>query len=208
MRALRHNVFLKRCVRHARFLIVPGLLCIAECSLFDTREPEDPTQTSSRNRPPDLPEIVMANLTIAVEEKNIANYADCFANPATSSHEFVFTPTGDALTQYPGVLDHWTYEDERNYFQNLITKTGMNRISQLSLTPRDSILSSDSVIYTFDYFLFFDHTEPGFERTAQGSAQFTIGKNSNNKWAIYRWIDFRTVTTGITWSYFKGKFGG
>jgi len=175
------------------------------CGLFGPRDPEPPTQSGLNNRPPTEPSIVIANLQSAIDQKNIVNYAGCFADPSKGNPPFVFIPSADAGALYAGVLSTWSYNDEQAYFQNLIARSPAQAFSSLSLTLKTSTVSADSVVYSYDYVLVFEHTDPGFPRTARGALQFTLRVDNSNFWMIQRWVDFRT-TADISWSHFKGNF--
>jgi hypothetical protein len=177
-------------------IAIPTLLVPLHCSLFEPREPEPPTQSSFDFRPPTVPTIVISNLQNAVS---------CFSDPMKTGRAFTFIPSAEASAQYPGLLANWTIADELSYFQNLIAKSPPNGFSSLTLTPKSSVVTADSVIYDFDYTLTFEHTEVGFPTTFRGTLQFSIGTDNSNFWSIYRWSDFKT-TTDITWSLMKGKF--
>lgn len=118
----------------------------------------------------------------------------------------MFVPSPEGREQYAAVFSDWTAGDEQAYFRNLVARGVTNGFSNLFLVPRDSVITADSVIYSFDYTFTFEHTEPGFPVTARGNLQFTLVPDANNFWAISRWSDFKTATD-ITWSLFKGKFG-
>ncbi|MEK9137717.1 MAG: hypothetical protein AAB393_11395 [Bacteroidota bacterium] len=174
------------------------------CNLFEPREPEQPSQSSSDFRPPTTPEIVIANLQSSIAQKNIQNYINCFADPARARRGFFFVPSPEASAQYPSVLSAWTYAEEHAYMQNLISKAAPNGFSSLLLTRRSSVVSADSVVWSYDYVFTFQHTEAGFPSTARGNLQFTLGVD-NSTWSIYTWSDFKT-TPDVTWSSFKGRF--
>lgn len=147
----------------------------------------------------------MANLQSAIDQKNIVNYMGCFADPSKGNLPFVFIPSADAGALYAGALTGWSYEDEQSYFQNLIARSPVQAFSSLSLALKTSTISADSVVYSCDYVLVFEHTDPGFPRTARGALQFTVRVDDSNFWMIQRWVDFKT-TTDISWSHFKGNF--
>ena len=175
------------------------------CSLFEPREPEQPSQSSSAFLPPTTPEIVIANLQGSIAQRNVQDYISCL-DSSRLQHPFSFTPSGDANAQYPSVFSSWTYAEEDDYMSNLISKAMPGGFSSLLLTQTSQpIVYADSVIYSYDYTFTFQHTEPGFPATARGNLHFAIGVNSSNFWSIYRWTDSKT-TPDITWSSFKGKF--
>lgn len=183
--------------------IIPALL--VSCGLFEPRTPEDPSQASLNFRPPTDPAIVIANLQSAIDQKNVANYASCFADPMKVGRPFLFAPSAEASAQYAGVFSSWSFTQEQSYFQNLVAKSSPTAFSNLLLTLKTSAVTADSVIYSYDYILTFEHNEIGFPKTARGNLQFTLVTDNSNFWTIYRWIDFKTGGD-ITWSMFKGKF--
>jgi hypothetical protein len=175
------------------------------CGLFEPRDPEPPSQSSLNFKPPTEPSIVIANLQSAIEQKNVANYVSCFSDQAKGQPPFSFTPAPDAAVQYTAALENWTLNEEQSYFQNLISRSAAQAFSSLSLTPKGSTVSADSVVYGYDYTLVFEHNDSSFPKTARGTLQFTLRVSQSNFWTIQRWIDFKT-TNDISWSHFKGKF--
>lgn len=184
-----------------------GLLSalILSCGLFEPRTPEPPSQSGLDYRPPTDPAIVIANLQSAIDQKNVANYSNCFADPSKVARAFAFIPSPEASAQFSGVFGSWSYSQELSYFQNLVAKSSPTGFSNLLLTSKSSIVTADSVVYSYDYILTFEHTEAGFPKSARGNLQFTLGTDNSNFWIIYRWADFKTGND-FTWSMFKGKF--
>jgi hypothetical protein len=179
-------------------LITMGLLSL-QCSLFETREPEHPSQSSFHFDPPTQPEIVISNLRYAVEEKNVANYMNCFVDPLSTTRTFRFAPSTDGASLGP-----WTLADERAYFQNLTTSTGDNGFSQLTLTLRNNPFPIDTVRYEYGYSLTFMHSKPGVPTTVLGHMELSLGRESNGSWAIYAWADYKD--SSATWSRLKVEF--
>lgn len=205
MNRLGGNECRRGTLRTAIALLLP-LMVLEGCSLFEPRDPEQPSQSSSDFLPPTTPEIVITNLQSSIAQKKIQNYVSCFSNPSVSGRVYTFVPSGDAAALFPGVLNSWTYTEEQVYMTNLIAKAVPNGFSDLALTSPSTEVYADSVIYSSDYVLTFQHTEAGFPSTARGHLQFAIGvDNSTQQWSIYRWLDFKT-TPDITWSSFKGRF--
>ncbi len=180
-------------------------LVLSSCDIFDTREPEQPSQSNCFTQPPTRPLIAVGNLESAVVQKCPDNYGLVFS-PSSGTRPFVFVPSTEGQEQYSAVFASWRSEDELSYFRNLVAKGRTNGFSSLFLVPTDSLITADSVMYSFDYTLTFEHTEPGFPSTARGNMQLTLAPDATNFWMIVRWSDFKT-TADITWSLFKGKFG-
>lgn len=182
-----------------------SLLVLAGCSLFEPREPEEPSQSSSDFQQPTIPEIVISNLKSAIAQKNVQNYASCFSSP--SRREFTFIPSPEALARYSSEFSSWDYAKESAYMQNLTAHAIPNGFSSLLLTQKDPYSpTSDSVIMTFDYTFTFQHSDQGFPATtAQGELQFTLSHDNASNWSIHKWVDLPTGTN-TTWSSFKGWF--
>jgi hypothetical protein len=184
-------------------LLITGIA--GGCGLFEPRDPEEPSQSSLNNRPPTEPSIVIANLQSAVEQRNPTNYITCFSDVARGAQPFIFIPSADAAAAYGGTLSTWTLDEERSYFQNLVARSGQQAYASLTLNLKTTTVTSDSVVSAYDYILVFEHSDPGFPKTARGSLQFTFREDASNFWAIQRWVDFKS-TTDVSWSDFKGKF--
>lgn len=189
------------------YLVAAGVLLtgMGSCGIFETREPEQPSVSSCFAFPQTRPAIVLANLQAAIAQKCVDNYAACFAGPGNSERQFEFVPSTEGREQYGAAFDDWSASDELAYFRNLVAKATPNGFTSLVFMPRDSIITADSVVYTIDYTMTFEHTEPPFPIIARGNLQFSLAANANNVWSIYRWTDFKS-TSDITWSLFKGKF--
>jgi hypothetical protein len=197
-------------VRSGRHLLAIAALLHAAalsagCGLFEPRDPEAPGQSSLDFRPPLDPSIVITNLQSAIDQKSSANYASCFSNPATGGRRFVFLPSAEAAAQYGPAFTDWANAEELAYFENLISRSAPNADAQLLLVMRSSVVTGDSVVYSFDYTFRFEHNDPGIAQTARGNLQFTIAPDAANRWSIHRWADFKTGED-ISWSVIKGRF--
>jgi hypothetical protein len=176
------------------------------CGLFEPRDPEPPSQSSLNYRPPTDPTIVIANLQSAIEQKNAANYLACFTDPLRTGQPYIFLPAADAQAQYGSILAEWNRDEEQSYFLNLIARSSANAFSSLSLVLKSSTVNADSVMYSYEYTLVFEHSDASFPKTAKGVLWFTLRPDNSNFWAIQRWSDF-TTQNAISWSHFKGRFG-
>jgi hypothetical protein len=189
---------------YLRFLIAAVCL-LSGCSLFEPRDPEDPSGSRLDFVPPTEPSIVIDNLQNAIDQKSVANYAACFPDAGAGGQTFVFVPSAEASAQYGLVLSSWGTAQEQAYFQNLLARSASNAFANLQLIQKSQLVTADSVIYSYDYVFTFEHSETGFPKTARGNLQFALAPDAGNRWSIYRWIDFKTGND-ITWSMFKGKF--
>lgn len=188
-----------------RALLLPVLAgLLAGCSLFETRQPEAPTQSGNSLPAPTTPAVVLSNLQIAIISRDLNAYMDCFANPAITSRGFTFVPSPDYIVQ----LQPWSYTKEHDFMNDLISKARPSGFSNLLLTPRDSLISSDSVDYRYIYtFVFETRPEYNFTSRAHGSLEFKIGLEDDRvRWSIYYWADNPENRGDTTWSAFKQKF--
>jgi hypothetical protein len=189
-------------------LILPVIVGLIGCGLFEPREAETPTQSGSNVKPATQPDVAITNLQNAIATKNLDNYMACFTNPQLSNRGFTFNPSGPALAQYSGELSAWDWEKERSYMANLISNTQGTAYSGLTLTRTSLLVTSDSVVYAYRYTLTFYHNGRVIsDSSATGNLQFTLG-TVNGIWSIYRWIDdpLTPSSTAATWSSFKGAF--
>lgn len=185
--------------------ISPFLICLfaESCDLFQTRDPEFPVQNKSTFNTPVTPDIVLANLRSAVGEYNVDNYMRCFVD--TTVHTYEFIPSQEAEASYPTVFSRWSLDAERQYFVRLGLPT--NGTPTLSLTTRNSAVSSDSVTYLLSYTFFFPHHRTDVPQVVRGNMQLTLGADNQRRWSIYRWQDFKTLSDS-TWSIWKAVFSG
>jgi hypothetical protein len=186
-------------------VMISATLCLAACDLFQTRDPEPPSNTTSTFNPPVNADIVVQNLNHAVIEANVDNYIRCLTS-TTATRSFEFVPSTDVALTYASIFQEWTTDDERIYFRNLGTPS--QGVPFLSFENQKLVFSSsDSVIYNMDYQLFYPHQstlEPQFVR---GNMQIHLGKDEQGRWSIYRWHDSKfPQDTMQTWSYLKAKF--
>jgi hypothetical protein len=194
-------------IRLAYLAAIAASLGAAGCGLFQTRTPEAPTQPSDSFKPATDPDVLVENLQAAIAEKNSVNYLRCLSDPVRSKRTFLFTPSSGAAAVYASVFSAWSLDEERQYFQNLVSRTSgnVNAYSNLVLFNKAAIVTSDSAVHTYDYTLTFDHNEPTFPTTAAGTMQLVMIPDNTNAWVICRWTDFKS-TSEVTWSHFKGKF--
>ena len=191
--------------------LIPVLLAsaflISQCSLFDTRDPEQPSQSGSDFIPPTLVSDVVSNLKNAIAQKNIKNYLRSFTDSSVSGKPFTFTPSSTGSTSYPGVFGDWNLTREESHFRDLVShKLSATSYSNLLLSGEAYNPQGDSTVYTASYIFSFDHNDPGFRNVARGRLQFTLKRNSSSFWEITDWTDYQEIDTVITWSHFKGRF--
>lgn len=184
--------------------------CAAEfsCNIFETRDPQSPSQISSNYIPPTEPALVFTNMVNAVRDLNSLNYLKSFADSSTAGRSFDFEPTSQAKLRYGGVFLNWSKQTEQQYFENMKSKIASGTSVTLTfdvLTAQS--LQSDSAQYEATYRLTVPHTVAGVSTQAKGKAQFFLIADRSRNWVIWRWVDLSTNPTDFTWSDLKGAFG-
>lgn len=181
---------------------------ISGCNIFQTRTPQPPQQGQSTYIPPTSPDIVIQNLRSAIAEKSVENYLSCLSDTNFGARRFSFAPPPDIYVQYQQIFINWDKNYyERTYFNNLIVRSAATSSPALTLSSENYVsLSSDSVKYTANYVLLWPNDASGAPQQVEGSLQFFLGIDLNQKWYIYRWIDLKVADSLTTWSVLKAKF--
>lgn len=195
---------------HARLLAFVCMAAITSmaCNIFETRDPEPPTQSSSTFVPATDPSLVFSNMTSAFRDLNSVNYLKSFADSSSAGRSFSFEPSQQAKIKYGGVFLTWNRQSEQQYFENLRSKIPTGSVATLSfesLTVQS--LQSDSAQYEATYRLTVPHTVATLPTQATGKAQFLLVADRSRSWVIWRWIDLTTNTSTFSWSDLKGAFG-
>ena len=198
-------------IRADALLLVFGFLLAltqVSCNIFETRDPEPPTQSSSTFVPATEPSLVFSNMSSAFRDLNSVNYLKSFADSSSAGRSFSFEPTQQAKIKYGGVFFTWNRQSEQQYFENLRSKIPSGSAATLlfeSLTVQS--LQSDSAQYEATYRLTVPHTVAALPTEATGKAQFLLIADRSRNWVIWRWIDLTTSTSTFSWSDLKGAFG-
>lgn len=171
---------------------------LAGCDIFQTRDPEPPTQSTSTFEPPVTPEAVLHNLQSAIRENNLDNYLRCFVDTTFRPYEFV--PSQDVRSNF-GI---WTLEDERRYFRTM--GSVVDGTPLLTNSIQNTTFFSDST-YNVNYTLYFPHKEPNAPKLVRGNMQLHLAIDPQGRWGIDLWSDNKLPSsTDSTWSYLKFWF--
>lgn len=182
-------------MRISKFLII--LICITyfHCTNpFTTRDPEKPDSGSQVYDSATEPKIVLDNLIMAIEEKNVNEYKKIFISN-NSAHIFKFEPEPSLNTE--NFFMGWTPQDEESYFNNLVSASSGNfpilnlafNVSDYSFTPLISGSENDSVRTNSMQYVF--TVNPGDStRVFTGNAEFKLFRSEEDQfWYIYYWQD-------------------
>ena len=183
------------------FLIV---LFFQQCSLFSTRNPEDPDDLGQIPFiQPDRPEIILQNLSNSISSLSFQNYLSCFS---TTSFEFV--PSFQASSTNPGIWAGWSIQEEQTYFTNLATEASSFKGHGLVLSDtRYEILSETKQQFIASYTLTIVHNRnsQGVPNTSIGEIILDLEADSNGLWYITKWTDISNETF-FSWSELKAIF--
>ncbi|MGA2669415.1 MAG: hypothetical protein ABSF32_10965 [Ignavibacteria bacterium] len=186
-----------------KYIIITLLLVLVHgCGIFETRNPESPSNTRSTYIPPTTPDAVISNLTYSIEEKNSTNYVRNL-----SSVLYIYVPDSKALALYGQIFQNWNVNSEKFYFDNLVAQTNKDASSNLFLSNvNTTLISSDSAITQAGYIIVFQHNRNNIPKSAVGNFRLTMKADENNLFSILKWEDFRKNDTDFTWSELKANF--
>lgn len=177
------------------------IFAVKGCGIFETRDPEVPLTIRSTYFPPTSADLVIDNLTYAIEEKNSENYSKC-----VSDLSFQYVPDSRSAQIYE-VFASWDKSAEKRYLDNLIARTEPNSTSQLFLSnERLRQISSDSAIFQAEYIFVFQHNNAGTPKSGKGNLLISLATDSDDLFYMRKWEDFRQNDTDFTWSEFKANF--
>lgn len=191
-------------MRSIFYILIAFLLFAFGCDVFETRNPEEPSQTKSNYNIPSEPQILIQNIINSFSDKNADNYKKSFAlGPPLSDKTFYFSPSSFAVSRFPGKWTDWSADDEYEYFVNLVTNVPDEFPVSLFFSKEIYSPQGDSVIYTAEYSLSVpkSNNEPDIY---EGNIKFSMITNNQSVWVIYFWEDI--AKEGFeSWSELKGE---
>lgn len=174
-------------------IFIPTFLLIS-CSLFQTRNPEEPEPSNQSFPPAVSPQIVVDNFIKSFTQKNIVAYSNCFSEEPG----FQFIPSPEALNIYPGIFENWGIDEEKLFATNLFNKFLEEKFPLLFLSNTNfTSPNPDSNLFFADYKIEINSTETSINQNYIGKLQFTLIQNKKGIWSISRWIDFKSGTMEI-----------
>ena len=186
------------CLRAACLLMLLSL--IHGCSLFSTREPEDPVDEAGTFLQPDTPEQVVENIQAAIAELNTPNYGRSINTSLT------FLPTATAAAQDPSIWPNWSQIEEQQYFSTMAAAGEFGIGHNLQLNDETiSIISEDRYDIDASYTLTINHNRPDVPTTVQGRLIWVIRQGEDGLWSLTEWTD-REVGNAASWSTLKAEF--
>lgn len=196
---LETNPFFKKAA-----LLFVGLLIGTSCSVFDTREAEDPDAGATAFIQPDRSDVVIDNITNAIRDINPQIYLS-----SLSLEEFEFTPSSRAQINDPSVWSSWGRDQEQTWFNNVVGATENLSGHQLQLSnPLEESLSPTAVQFTANYTLTIIHNRAssGVPTVATGRLVWIIRQAETGLWFLAEWTDISGDNNEFTWSDMKATF--
>ena len=182
------------------------VIATAGCGLFNTREPDPPSEPPPRHVPSD-PDSVLFNFEIAIEYR--ASGATQLSETLADTFVIVLDPP-DALRLGIPFVPRLEFEKANRDFQTL--RVGSNRIrmnfDNVSVRPRitGDLAFYDNLPYEFEIFNFVGDQEVLIERIA-GFSDMTMQRQTN--WSILEWIDIADDEGPTeTYGYYMGFYSG
>ncbi len=200
---------LRKRFRGSSRVIAILILTFACTNPFSTREPETPEKNNSTFINPTSPDVVFVNLQIAISEKNVESYIRSFVDSSRSQRRFIFVPDqGVAAARHSGAFLNWDLESERRYLAEVFQATPGDSLINLSFFQQNRSETATSAELTQNYTFIVRHSRrsPGDSGIIRGQAKFSLERNEDGDWAIYRWEDFKLDAQDQSWSDLKADF--
>ncbi len=175
---------------------------IAGCSVFDTRDPEDPESGVGTWLQPDTPDRVTRNIQNSIAEMNSRNYL------RSLGPEFVFRATVSAIAREPSLWSNWAIPEEETYFGRLVASS--NFLSGHSLQLLDiieNVIDENRHVIDANYILTVQHSRSAEDIPTEfhGHLVWAIQKSSEGLWYLQDWTD-QEVQNQPSWSELKSTF--
>jgi hypothetical protein len=185
--------------RYLASALVAALLFLSGCSVFSTREPEDPLGDTGSFVQADTPEQVIENLQAAVSELNTLNYR------RSLSEQFTFQPTASALAR-ESVFLSWSRSQEEQYFSAMVAAASLSEGHSLQLNDESlTLLSESEFVLDATYVLTVNHRRAEVPVRVQGRLQWILRQGQDGLWALEEWLD-QELGTEPSWSDLKAEF--
>ena len=189
---------------HILKLYLPVVFLLASCSVFETREAEEPDDGSGTPFiQPEQPSQVIVNLVNAVGDMNVQNYQRCITDEG-----FEYHPNQGSQSSDPELWSNWGFDEERDYFSNLSSSTSGLTGHQLQLENESERQDSDTELqYEADYAVTFVHDRGSdvAPTVAEGRMILYLERGDDDLWEIVEWFDFSDGSS-FTWSDFRSTF--
>lgn len=188
-----------------KLFFIIAFLFISGCDLFTTRDAEPPQKPRSDYQTAFTPEILISNFINSLKDKDIENYLSSLSDSSFTDKIFSFSPSSEALSQFPALGDNWSKKNESQYLNNLKVKIPDELPITLILSNSSSSVHGDSITFVASYSLNVPLNEITIPTNYQGELIFELVRDSRFVWSIYFWRDIKR-SDSPSWSELKGRF--
>lgn len=176
-----------------------GSVAMSGCSLFSTRDPEEPLTESGTFTQPDTPEQVIENLQAAISELNTLNYR------RSLSETMIFRPTATALSR-ESLFSSWSRSQEEQYFSAMVAAASLNSGHSLQLNDQSlTLIDAGAFLLDATYVLTVNHRRTEIPVRVQGRLRWLIEQSSDGLWSLSDWTD-QELGSSASWSDLKADF--
>jgi hypothetical protein len=193
-------------LRRAGFLVALGTVLALGGCIFTPREPDGPPEGDTTNwETPITTLIVLQNLRAAMADENPTNYRECF----TEDYAFHVDPQDslDAGQEAEDRYADWTRDDEEHAASRIFGGAAEITVNFSTVLQPDE--AQMETCRQEDYTLTVAWESGGHvneEITYRGRASLWMRKNDSGRWAIFRWVDRRSVVANSTWGTVRGEY--
>ena len=188
-----------------KIIFIIASILISGCDLFTTRDAESPQKPRSDYQTAFTPEILVSNFINSLKDKDIENYLSSLSDSSFTDKIFSFSPSSEALSQFPALGDNWSKKNESQYLNNLNIKIPDELPITLTLSNPSQSVHGDSITYVASYSLNVPLNETTIPSNYQGELIFELVRDSRFVWSIYFWRDIKR-SDSPSWSELKGRF--
>jgi hypothetical protein len=177
-----------------------AILAIPLQSCFGTRDVIPPTSVGDTPDPALTPGIVLSNLILSVNRRDLGFYEDNFAP------DFIFRPdpsdSVEVEKDFPGAYANWNRDVETGVTEYMLDPVRC-KFANLQFGNEIIVEETDSTsILQEDYVLIVAYESVvGYS----GSARFSMRKLPDGYWYIDRWVDYLNTDQGPSWGRLKGE---
>ena len=180
------------------------IVFLGGCDLLGTRDAEPPEKPRSDYQTAFTPEILLNNLVNSFRDKDVENYLSCLSDSSFTDKIFAFSPSSEALSQFPALGDNWSKTNESQYFNNMKIKVPDELPITLTLSNSSRSNHGDSITYVASYSLNVPVNDGTIPTDYQGELIFELVRDSRSVWSIYFWRDIKR-SESPSWSELKGR---
>lgn len=192
--------------RVSLWITVPAI-ALMSCGLFETRDPQDPSESNVPWRQPTQASYVVENIKNTLEGVDLSLYARTAAQDS-----FVFYADPTLLESDPNRYEDWFWDVEeqatRRLFQSIEEHWGaQDSAAVIDLNDEEwLVIEADSAIVQYSYSVVFHHGKAGVDTTGEGSLRWRMIRSPLDRlWYMAEWRDFALEGTG-GWGSIKGGF--